>query len=591
MSRLFSGIGMDMRHVWRGLTNSKAFTTVAVLSLAIGIGANAAIFSVIRSLLLDPMAVPAPEELALVYWYQDGTQGISSMNSSGYQDAASGVSYRSNVSYPMYQSMRAAAPAGMQVSAFNFLRDVTVGIGDQPALMAGGLVADGDFFSVLQPGMQLGRPLGPADNQPSAPVVAVLSHAFWRRAFGGDAAVIGRQIRVNGISTEIVGVTATEFRGLSKGGFFPQTEVTLPMAAIADLQPQWGDGVSPLTSEKHHWVRVLVRHRGGADSVAESSPLASVIPGHMRPFTTGDTGQARVLLMNAARGLDQTRPEMRRMLYVLMGVVGVVLLIACVNLAGLMLARGVARQREMAVRRALGASRVRLVRSLLLEGLMLALAGGAAGVLLTFWSSGVLANAMTTGLATGPFGRQPIAVVVDTPLVLVTFALSVVTALIFSLLPAARLTRASHATQLKQQAAGSAAPRMTLGRVLVAVQVGISVPLLVCALLLLRTVSNLGSVELGFEPEGLAYFKLDMTAARLPAVEQRAMYQRVLNAVQAVPGVTSATSIENVLVSGLTSNNNVTVNGQQKSLFTNAVGPGFIETMGMRLLTGRAPGL
>ena len=580
-----------MRHVWRGLAVSKGFTAVAVLSLAIGIGANAAIFGVIRSLLLDPMAVPAPEELALVYWHQPGTLQVSSMNSSGYQDPASGLSYRSNVSYPMYQSMRAAAPAGMPIAAFNFLRDVTVGIGDQPALMAGGVVADGDYFAVLRPRMHLGRPLGSVDNQPGAPVAAVLSHAFWRRAFGGDAAVIGRQIRVNGVSTQIVGVTAAEFRGLSKGGFFPQTEVTLPMSAVGELQPQWGDGVSPLKSEKHHWVRVLVRHKPGSDSAAETSPLASVIAGHVAPFVGADTAPAKVHLMNAARGLDQTRPEMRRMLYVLMGVVGVVLLIACVNLAGLMLARGVARQREMAVRRALGASRVRLVRSLLLEGMMLAIAGGAAGVVLTFLSSSVLANAMTTGLATGPFGRQPISVTVDAPLVLTTFALSVVAALIFSLLPAARLTRVSQATQLKQQAAGSSAPRMMLGRVLVAVQVGISVPLLVCALLLLRTVSNLGSVELGFEPEGIAYFRLDMTAARLPADEQRAMYQRVLNAVQAVPGVTSASSIENVLVSGLTSNNNVTVNGQQKSLFTNAIGPAFVETMGMRLLAGRTPGL
>jgi len=591
MNRLSTGIGMDVRHVWRGLTTSKAFTAVAVLSLAIGIGANAAIFSVIRSLLLDPMAVPAPEELALVYWHQPGTLSVSSMNSSGHQDPGSGLSFRSNVSYPIYQSMRAAAPAGMSMSAFNFLRDVTVAMDDQPAITAGGLVADGDYFSVLGPRMQLGRAFGPADDQPGAPVVAVLSHGFWRRAFGGDPAVVGRQIRVNGLSTQVVGVTAEEFRGLSKGGFFPQTEVTMPMSAVGTLQPQWGDGASILTSERHHWVRVLVRQKTGLDSVAMTAPLASVIPGHVAPFAGGDAGPAQVLLLDAARGLDQTRPEMRRMLYVLMGVVGVVLLIACVNLAGLMLARGVARQREMAVRRALGASRLRLVRGLLIEGVMLAAAGGAAGVLLTFWSSGILANALTTGLANGPFGRQPITVTVDTSLVLSTFGLSLVAALIFSLLPAARLTRVSQATQLKQQAAGSSAPRMTLGRVLVAAQVGISVPLLVCALLLLRTVSNLGAVEVGFEPEGLAYFRLEMTATRLPEADQRLLYQRILNDVRAVPGVTSVTSVENVLVSGLTSNTNVTVDGQSKSLYTNAVGPAFVETMGMRLLAGRAPGV
>ena len=198
MGRLFSGIGMDVRHVWRALANSKAFTAVAVLSLAIGIGAAAILQQSSGVSSLDPMAVPAPEELALVYWYQPGTQGLSSMNSSGYQDPASGLSCRSNVSYPMYQSMRAAAPAGMQISAFNFF-------GMSPwrlaisCLMAGGAVADQDYFSVLRPRMHLGGPLGEADNQAGVPLVAVLSHAFWRRAFGGDPAVIGRPIRVNGI--------------------------------------------------------------------------------------------------------------------------------------------------------------------------------------------------------------------------------------------------------------------------------------------------------------------------------------------------------------------------------------------------------
>jgi predicted permease len=591
MSKLLNGLVMDVRQVWRGLMNSRAFTAVAVLSLAIGIGANASIFSVIRTLLLDPMAVPAPEELSLVYWTQPGLSNLSSMNSSGHQAPGSTVSYRSNVSYPIYQSMRRAAPAGMELAAFNFLREVTVAIGEQPALMAGGALADGHYFSVLRPGMHLGRPIGIADDQAGAPLVAVLSHAFWQRAFGGDPSILGRQIRVNGINAQVVGVTAPEFRGLSKGGFFPQTDVTVPLSSVGELQPRWGDGTPLMASDRFHWLRVLVRQKEGTDTVAATAPLASVIPGHVQPFVTGETAPAQVMLMDASRGLDQTRPEMRRMLYVLMGVVGVVLLIACVNLAGLMLARGVARQQELAVRRALGASRVRLIRSLLVEGFILAIMGGVAGVLLTIWSSGLLANALTTGLATSPFGRQPLEVSVDLSLVATTFLLSLVAALFFSLLPAARLTRVSQATHLKQQGSQTAAPRMLLGRVLVAVQVGISVPLLLCALLLLRTVANLGAVDMGFQPEGISYFRLDMTATRLAEAEQRALYQQVLNAAQAVPGVTSVSSIENVFISGLTSNTNATINGQNKSIFTNAIGPGFFETMGMRVLAGRAPGL
>ena len=309
----------------------------------------------------------------------------------------------------------------------------------------------------------------------------------------------------------------------------------------------------------------------------------------MAGFVGTETGPASVFLRNAARGLDRTRPEMRRMLFVLMGVVGVVLLIACVNLAGLMLARGVARQREIAVRRALGASRVRLVRSLLIEGLMLAFAGGTAGVLLVLEQHRA---GECDDDGTGHGAVWPPADFGDRRSASGPHRLRAQRRCRADLQPASGRAshRASQATQLKQQAAGSSAPRMTLGRVLVAVQVGISVPLLVCALLLLRTVSNLGAVEAGFKPKGWPISGgYDCRAAACGG--QRAMYQRVLNAVQAIPGVTSVTSIENVLVGGLTSNNNVNVNGQQKSLFTNAVGPGFVETMGMRLLAGRSPGL
>ena len=587
----FTGIGLDAKQVARGLMASRAFTVVAVLSLAIGIGANAAIYSVIRTVLLDPMAVRTPDELALVYWHQPGTLSVSQMNSSGHQDAGSGLSFRSNYSYPMYRAIQQAAPAGVSVAGFNFLRDVTVAVGDEPAVLAGGLVADGRYFGVVAPRMHLGRPFGDADDQPGAPLVAVLGHSFWMRVFGGDPLVVGRQVRVNGVSAEVIGVTAAEFRGLSKGGFFPQTEITLPMASVNLLQPQWGDGVPLMTSPRHLWVRLITRVAPGTSQATMTGALASVIPAHVAGLVEANAAPAFVLMVPGARGLDQTRPELRQLLYVLMGVVGVVLLIACVNLAGLMLARGIARQREMAVRRALGAGRARLVRGLLLEGLMIAIAGGTLGILLTFLSRGLLTSALTAGLGSGPFVRQPLSVSIDLPLVAATFGLSLVAALIFSLLPAARLTRVEQTSHFKPQAAGSGTPRLTLGRALVALQIGISVPLLVCALLLLRTVSNLGAVDLGFNAQGIAFFRLELAAARLPDADQRMLYQRVLNAVERVPGVESASSIENVLMSGVTSNTNVVINGQQHSLYTNAVGPGFLGTMGMRLLAGRAPGV
>jgi predicted permease len=590
---MLSGLTTDFRHVLRGLLASRTFTGVAVLSLAIGIGANAAIYSVIRVLLLDPLAVRAPEELALVYWHQPGQFRISQMNSSGYQDPATGLQLRSNYSYPIYREMRDAAPAGVGLFGFNFLRDLAVQFEDQPAITAGGLMADGRYFPVLAPRMALGRPLGDGDDAEGGTLAVVLSHGFWMRAFGGDPAILGKTVRVNSQPAEIVGVTAAEFRGLSKGGFFPQTEITLPLSAAQRLYPRWApEGVSLLSSEGHFWVRMMARVPASSDPAAVRGPLAAVIAPHIAPMQQeANAGPASVFLIDGARGLDQTRGETRRLLYILMGVVGVVLLIACVNLASLTLARGVARQREMSVRRALGAGRWQMVRGLLLEGFVLAVAGAAIGLVLTYWSRRVLTTVLTAGIGTAPLSTQPLEVTIDPALVAATFGMSLVAAVLFSLLPALRLTRGDSAADLKHQVVGSRTPKLTLGRALVALQIAVSVPLLVGAVLFLRTLSNLGGVELGFNPQGIAFFKIDPGTTGAPEPQHAAIYLDLLNRLQALPGVTSTTLVENALLSGWTSNGSVWSGTTEHNLYKNAVGPGFLETMGMRLIAGRAPGV
>jgi predicted permease len=588
---MLHGWFQDLRYAIRLLAKSRTFTAVAVLSLAIGIGANAAMFGVIRVLLLDPMPVRAPDELSLLYWRQPGTLKISQMSSSGHKDPATGLDYRSNVSYPIYESIREAAPDGVEVAAFNFVRGVAVSFDDQPAVLAGGLVADGRYARVLGAGLAIGRGLDESDEADSGSIAAVVSHAFWMRVFGGDPAVVGRRVRVNGLAARIVGVTAEGFRGLSKGGFFPQTEITLPLRAIGRIMPAWQpeDG-SLLTADRLHWVRLLLRVRPGVSAAAIESRLAAPLRAHLAPLVEPGALPPSVRLVPAARGLDQTPGETRRLLFVLLGVAASVLLIACVNLAALMLARGVARQRELAVRSALGAGRARLLRQLLLEGLLLALAGGGAGLLVVFWSRRILTNLLTAGLGTMPFGTQPLTVDVDARLAAWTVGLSAVAALACSLLPALRLTRLD-ATHLKHQAAGTAAPRLTLGRSLIALQIAVSLPLVAGAVLLLRTVSNLGQVELGFEPRGLAFFKLDAAASGAPQDRHAAIYREVLERLRAVPGVDSVSLIENAFLSDITSNAQVTVGGEQRPLYMNAVGPGFLETMGMHLLAGRAVGL
>lgn len=583
---------LDVRQALRVLGRARGFTAVAVLSLGIGIGANAAIFSVIRTLLLDQMAVRAPEELSLLYWAQPGKRDVSAMMSSGSRDPVTGVSRSSNVSYRVYEDIRRAAPAGVQAAGFNFLREIVVQYADQPALQGGALMADGQFFSVLSPDFALGRGLTDADDVEGGTVAVVLSHAFWLRAFGGDPAVLNAPIRVNGQPGVIVGVTAAAFAGFTRGGFFPVADVTVPLRAAPALQPAWNqNGQSVLRSDRLQWVRVLLRRAPNTDLAPAANAFALAIAAGNAPFAQDAAGAATVFFDSAARGLDQTRADTRQLLFVLMGVVGVVLLIACVNLASLMLARGVARQREIAVKRALGAGRARLIRGLLIEGLLLALAGGTLGLLLTFASRASLTSILTAGIGTAPLSRQPIKVSIDPALVAATFGVSVVASLVFSLLPALRLTTRARGAELRHAVLGGTTAKLTLGRLLVALQIGATVPLVVGAILFLRTLANLGGIDLGFNPQNLVLFSVDAAKVAATPAEQSAVYVSLQNHLAAIPGVTSTTMIENVLLSGITSNARIEWNGKPSSISINAVGPGFLETMGMRLVAGRAPGL
>jgi predicted permease len=584
------GLSLDVRHVLRGLNANRGFTAVAVLSLAIGIGANAAIFSVIRALLLDDMAVPAPHQLSLVSWHHPAEMRISSMMSSGGRDPRTGVPMRSNYDYPLAEALKASAPAGVEAFAFNFLMNLNVGVDQRPTTVAGGLAADAGYFRILAPPLWIGRGINDADDRDGAAPVVVLSYPMFMRVFGGDQGALGSIIRINGVAAQIIGVTAPSFRGLSKGGFFPQTELTVPLRAVPLVQPNWARTQSLFGSGAPHWLRVMARFTDESQRQVATARWEAAMTPHLAALAPGDVRPAQVILMPGRRGLDQTSADTRRLLYILMGVVGVVLLLACVNLASMMLARGATRQREWHVRRALGAGRWRLIRAQLVEGVVLAVAGAAGGLLLTFWGRAVLTNLLTAGLGTAPMSRQPLEVSVDGWLLAGTLVLAIITAVLFSLLPAWRLTR-MHTHDLRNQVVGAATPRMTMGRGLVAIQVAITVPLLVCAVLFLRTVANIGAIDLGFDPRDITYFKVNPASLANEMPEQAAVYARVLDAVRRIPGVTSATLMENALLSGITSNTNIDVQGKQVHLSINAIGPDFLDVVGLRLIAGRMPGL
>lgn len=585
---MLQGISSDLRHVLRVLRRSPGFTAVAVVSLAMGIGANVSMFGVVRTLLLRPLPVETPEELRLVTWRRDGDLQVSGIGTTDYVDPGSGLRYRSSFSYPIYRALVASAPDDVEIFAFAFLRGVSVAVGDRPAFLAGGALADGRYFATLGLPMALGRPLTEADDSEGAPLVAVLSHSFWMRAFGGDPAVVGSTVRVNGSPAEVVGVTARGFRGLSLGGFFPQTEITLPLSAQARVYPRMSSG-DLFSSSDVFWLRLMARVPEG-EARAEDA-LQAALRTQSSPLTADDGHLPALRLLPGAQGAQPVVPETARLLYLLLGVVGVVLLIACVNLAGLMLARGLGRARETAVRRALGGGRARLVRQTLLESLVLASAGTLVGFVLSYATRGLLGDILTSSLGSGAFGDLAMDVELDPVLLAWSASLGVAVTVVFGLLPAVTLSDVDPVRWLKQRAGGSTAPRLTLGRLLISLQIAVSVPLVMGAALFLRTMHELGAVDLGFDPRGVASFQVDPGYTTLDAEEYPDLYVSLLAAVGEIPGVTSVTLMENALMSGIVSNGTVTVDGRPHMLYRNAVGPSLLETLGMELLAGRMPGL
>jgi predicted permease len=581
----------DLRYVLRALRKSPGFAVVAVASLALGIGANTAIYGVARALLTDPLPVAEPERLMAVahqFTPPKGVRGIWQINGTSHRDPATGRSYRAPISYPVYRALRDAAAGSADVFAFTFLRELNVSAENQ-AVSCGGVLATGGYFSGLGVGIALGRPLTDEDDRPGASA-AVISHALWTRLFGGDPAVVGRQVRINAVRFTIVGVTAPGFVGVSKGGFFPPTDITIPLGAQPALMPQWGPpGRSLFLADEVFWLHAMARLKAGASVSGLQTVLTTRFAGMLAESSYPALRQASAVelhLVPGGRGVDELSRRVEQPLGILRGVAIAVLLIACVNLANLMLARGVARQREMSIRLALGSGRLRLVRSAILESVCLSAAGGVLGVAL-----GIAAGRVLLAMLTASTGTTAISVPVQWRLIAMAAALACGAGLLCGLLPAVRFARRDYATALKQVAA-SVAPRLGVGRLLMGAQVAISVPLLLGAVLFLRTLHNLDRVDPGFDPERLVLFRLDPSLNGYDRERVERMYAEVRERVETVPGVRSATLMGETLLRGWSSSTTVTIGRSEPSdMYFNTVGPRFFETLGIPLVAGRAIGV
>ena len=568
----------DLRLGVRTLRRNPGFTTVIVLTLALGIGANTAIFSLMDQVLLRMLAVRDPATLVLL----DGP-GTFQGSSRG-----SGPTGGQVFSVPMFRGLQAASEPVLDGMLARYATRATVTIDDAAQRVATELVS-GDYFRMLGVGAAIGRTLGPEDDRAAgAHPVVVLSYGYWQRRFGGDGRVLEQTIRVNGHPMTIVGVAARGFAGVDVS---EPADVFVPLMMKAELTPTWND----LDSWRSRWVTVMGRVEPGV-SREEAAAALNVA---YRQLLHEDIETARLsseertefldktlFLYPGGQGLSTLRNEFATPLTVLMGMVGLVLLIACANVANLLLARAVVERRDVAVRMALGAGRLRVVRQRLTESLVLAATGALVGLLFAWWTTRVLIDLLPFEGAARALSPTP-----DLRVTVFAIVVATATALVFGLAPALQATRPL--TTPMNEAAGTGRGAGGVRKGLVVAQVALSVLLLAGAGLFARSLYNLKTLDPGFASDNLLQFSVDPALSgysRERAVRLARVLQEQLGA---LPGVTSASMADNAAMSGSRWQRTVQVQGYESQQDENmnptvtSVGPGYFATLGIPVVMGR----
>ena len=520
-------IAADLRYAWRTLRHTPVFTIVAVSSIALGIGANAAIFTLVDQVLLRLLPVKDPARLVMLR----GPFG----------DQHYGANYgNSMLSYPMYEDFRDHNDVFDGVFARRELA-VQVGFSGGTERATGELVS-GAYFPVLGVGAAAGRLFGPGDDRaPGGHPLAVLSHGYWSSRFSRDPGIIGRTIIVNNLALTVIGVAQEGFSGIDIGA---TTQLFVPMAMKAEMTP--GYLRTNVTNRRARWVNVFGRLKPGVTAEQAQARLQpyfrSIIEMEVKepPFAQASAytksqflrGQLDVL--SGSQGWSGMRRGLTRPLWVLMALVAGVLLIACANVANLLVARAAARQREIAIRLAIGASRGRVVQQLLVESLLIALAGGAAGLGLAM---GAIAPLLT--LLVPAEQQVAISASLDLRLFAFAFGVTVATGVLFGLVPALQATRPRLATTLKEGSA-SVTGGLRLRKALVVAQVALSLLLLIGAGLFIRSMNKLMDVDLGFRTEQTLSFSLDPGLNGYTNARARELHETLLARLRETPGIESA---------------------------------------------------
>ncbi|MBN2183574.1 MAG: ABC transporter permease [Sedimentisphaerales bacterium] len=567
----------DIKYAIRQLRKNPGFTIVAVVSLALGIGVNTAIFSLLNAVWMRSLPVPNPHQLRVVNW--SGQNWSLSHWSGSTRNGDNGAVLSGSFPYPLYRDFKENLDECSDVFAFYSLPGMTV-IGSKNAVTADVMMVSGDFFDGYGVDALIGRTLSPGDESSQAGPVAVITYRLWEKEYNLNHEVLGQIITINQQSFTIVGVLPESYCSPEVGDF---ASIYVPMSAQPVLSPSYR-----IDARDHWWANIMVRLEPGADeSKIRTAMEALFLQILSAPGQGTRMDNPHIVLEDGSRGLLPIRKQMAQGLFLLMAAVGLVLLIACANLAGLLLARGAARRQELTVRAAMGAGRGRLVRQLLTESLVLSFAGAGMGLLLAIWI-----KALVLGFIPDTLDKFHIDVRIDLNVLLFTIGAAVVTSLLFGLLPALRITRIDLCSGLKGQRA-LGVPGQRLGKLLVAAQVSLAVLLIVGTGLLIQTLINLYRVDLGFRTDKILIFGVNPSQAGYRDANSVRFYDHLEDKIAGLPGVGSVALSGNSLLGGTVSGISFSVPGRSsensKNVYANTldVSEAFFQTMDIPLLSGR----
>ncbi|MEO8125842.1 MAG: ABC transporter permease [Bryobacteraceae bacterium] len=566
----------EIRYSLRSLRKTSVFTTVAILSLALGVGANTAIFTLMDQLLLRMLPIENPSEIVLLD--APGPAQGSTRNENAF-------------SYPMYTDLKSSNSVFSGMLA-RFATECSLSSGNQTERVQAELVS-GNFFEVLGVRTAIGRTFTPDDDKiPNAHPLVILTDGYWARRFGRDRSVLNRKILVNGHPMTVIGVTAPGFYGIEIGS---ATDILIPMMMKAQVTPNWDD----VKNRQSFWLNIFARLKQGVPAqqaeAAMNVSYRQFLESELKDLKGNELFKNRFVekhlyLLPGERGRSQLRKRFSTSLVVLMCMVGIVLLIACANVANLLIARAAGRQKEVAIRLALGAARYQIVRQLLIESTLLSLAGGAAGLLFASWTGEVLVRLLPFPGAAGTLSTDP-----DLRVLGFALALSLLTGLLFGLAPALQSTRPDLAPTLKAESGNSSATggQVRFRKGLVVAQVALSLLLLIGGGLFAKSLYNLKSLNPGFRTDHIMTFAIDPSLNGYKKPEMLALFENLQDRIGGTAGVRSVSTASLALMTGDSNRSTVRVEGYQPkddedmNPYTNEIGTDFFATMGIPLIAGR----